>query len=121
MERDRVICDKPRTHEDLQRLAVYGRLTESVFDVGGPQPYTGKRLHLKSDPPVDWPEYFYEINGPFISTVQVGTSERCGPETVRMLNLAYRAGQRHPISDRDFNQELMQALRSSKRERDHDR
>jgi hypothetical protein len=80
MRLERVLERRPATHEDLERL--------------GPQPYTGKRLSLKTDPDVGYPEFFYEIEGPFISVVHVGTTERCGPETVRMLNLAYKAGMR---------------------------
>lgn len=32
------------------------------------------------------------IKGPFIHTVHLGTHQKCGPDTVKLLNLAYAAG-----------------------------
>src|SRR5579864_9417141 len=45
-----------------------------------------------------WGKFHYHIIGPFINIIRVGDLETCGPETVHMLNLAYRAGQRNPES-----------------------
>ena len=53
------------------------------------EPYTGFRV------PPTYGEFCYQIQGPFINVIHVGTKESCGPETVRMLNLAYLAGQRN--------------------------
>jgi hypothetical protein len=35
------------------------------------------------------------IIGPFISVNHYGTTQRCGPDTVKLLNLAYTAGRRN--------------------------
>jgi hypothetical protein len=95
MRLDRVLERRPTTDEDLKRLDVYDALAQmGQYERHPDQPYTGARLSLKTDPDVGCPQFFYEIKGPFISTVHVGTTERCGPETVRMLNLAYKAGRR---------------------------
>jgi hypothetical protein len=54
------------------------------------EPYTGRPS------PATYGPFCYHITGPFIDVIHVGQLESCGPETVQMLNLAYRAGQRNP-------------------------
>ena len=68
--------------------------------VSSPNPYSlvpvssaeASRLRMPGDD-----KCVFHIVGPFIDTYLIGTSERCGPEHVKALNLAYRAGQRNPL------------------------
>ncbi len=55
-------------------------------------------------PPDETSEYWRTlITGPFIETIHLGDSQRCGPETVKLLNLAYTAGIRNQVSSTSEN------------------
>jgi hypothetical protein len=54
--------------------------------------------YIRSQKPPDADSDYWQthITGPFIEMVHLGDSQRCGPETVKLLNLAYTAGTRNP-------------------------
>jgi len=45
-------------------------------------------------PSKDQPLWTTTIRGPMVAVVHLGTEQYCGPHTVRLLNLAYKAGKR---------------------------